>query len=612
MANAVVVGLAALAAVVLVGLVALTWILTRLGLWQRLWLLWQWDARVDRVLEFAHQRHGSRVLIELAQPLAWESRQQWSAGDILAQVERLSGLWGQLGIGRGERVAVCKRNEFDYFLFCVSLLRVGAIATPINARVGPQTTALYLERMGVALLIADESVWQALLPHAPAVLQRVLLTDVKGDAPWSAPLWLRAGAQGPQAKVTGLQAALAAADAAAPSSGIQSKPARGPDDPLYIVHTSGTTGVPKGVILKSEGVAQSLRSLILFNLVSRRDLACLALPLNHQVAQLYLHGAMLLGITCWVNGEFEAPALIAQIEAKRPSLFFAFPITYTRLLAAGVTQRDLSSVRIWGTTADACHEAQQRALLAKGRFFRDLGLPMAGSLFIDGLGSSEVGIAALLRIAHPWTRQFGRRVGRRTPLGPHIRVADAQGQALARGQVGLLMIKGKSMFAGYWNAHDTFYQACRDGWWFTGDVVQQAADGEYLHLDREVDVIHTRHAPVYSLPVEERILLQPGVLDVAVFGIPDGSGPWQCVAAVVALRADAPAVSGAALQAQLNESLIGAQRLQALWIIDWEAFPIGATGKTLKRVLREQYACHPQPLPNHSAASPCTALNSSL
>ena len=70
---------------------------------------------------------------------------------------------------------------------------------------------------------------------------------------------------------------------------------RGPADPLYIVHTSGTTGVPKGVILKSEGVAQSLRSIVLFNLVSPRDLASFALPLNHQVSQLYLHGSLLMG-----------------------------------------------------------------------------------------------------------------------------------------------------------------------------------------------------------------------------------------------------------------------------------------------------------------------------
>lgn len=549
----------------------LAFAVVHLGFPGRLALLARWNNRIDEILEASAQRHGERALIELAEPLAWTAQRCWTAGQALDAVEQISAVCAYLGVRPGERVAICKANAFDYFLFSVAAIRIGAIAVPMNANVAARTASRYMERMGVTLLFTDQAVWQRLRGDAPATVRHVVLADAPRGTP-------HAGCA-----VHGLDALLA----------LKLPPAtrrpRGPADPLYIVHTSGTTGVPKGVILNAEGLAQSLRSTMLFNLVSPRDVASFALPLNHQVSQLYLHGALLMGVRCIVNGDLAAPALIRQIEHSRPTVFFGFPITYTRLMAAGAHKRALDSIRIWGTTADASHEVQQRAFLPHGSFFRRLGLPWRGSLFIDGLGSSEVGIAALLRITTPWTRRYGRRVGRRTPLGPQIRIADRDGQPVPQGTPGLLMIKGKSMFGGYWNAHDTLYANTRDGWWFTGDVMQQAADGEFFHLDREVDVMRTASGPVYTLPMEEIILKCPGVLDATVFGVRENAHADEVPAAVVAWRADAQPIGAAALQRELNRTLAPQEKLRHVWVIAWDDFPIGATGKTLKRQLREHY-----------------------
>ncbi|MGL6162691.1 class I adenylate-forming enzyme family protein [Microbulbifer sp.] len=547
----------------------------RLGYFGRLSLLAKWDDRVDRALEFAARRHGDRELVELAQPLAWTREQHWSAPLILDTVRKLSACWHHLGVGEGERVAIYKANQFDYFLFSVASLRIGAIAVPINVNVSADIAAGYMARMDAKLLVTDSGGWQKLAAlgekQLPAGMRQVVLADAPPHAGSAA------------ARVRSLAGLLNEALPAAPER------SRGGEDPLYIVHTSGTTGVPKGVILKQEGIAQSLRSIVLFNPVSTRDLACFALPLNHQVSHLYLHGVLLMGVRCLVDGELAAPGLITLLRERKPSVFFGFPITYTRLLEAGVTEQPLDSLRIWGTTADASHEVQQRALIPHGSFFTRLGIPVKGSLFVDGLGSSEVGIAALLRIATPWTKHFGRRVGRKTPLGPQIKIADADGVPVAKGEVGRLMIKGKSMFGGYWNAHDVFYDATRDGWWFTGDMVREGDDGEVVHLDREVDVMHTARGPVYTLPLEEIVLKQPGVLDTCVFGVrPRADGP-EAPAAVVATRADAPIRDPQTLRRTLNALLPEEQQLAHLWLIDWAEFPIGATGKTLKRRLRERY-----------------------
>ncbi|AMX01443.1 class I adenylate-forming enzyme family protein [Microbulbifer thermotolerans] len=545
----------------------------QLGYFGRLSLLARWDDRVDRALEFAMRRHGDRKLVELTSPLSWTDELHWSTPRILTTVKKLSACWHHLGVEQGDRVAIYKANQFDYFLFSVAALRIGAIAVPINANLAADTAAGYMERLGVRLLITDSDAWRKLTGQGEELLSQDIRQIVLTDTP------RHAGCH----RVHSLTRLL---DEALPTP--PERP-RGPEDPLYIVHTSGTTGVPKGVILKQEGLAQSLRSIILFNPVSTRDLACFALPLNHQVSHLYLHGVLLMGVRCIVNPQMAAPELVRQLHERKPTVFFGFPITYTRLLEAGVTDQPLDSVRIWGTTADASHEVQQRALIPHGSFFTRLGIPLKGSLFVDGLGSSEVGIAALLRIATPWTKKFSRRVGRRTPLGPEIKIADADGVPVPRGEVGRLMIRGKSMFGGYWNAHDIFYSATRDGWWFTGDMVCEGEDGELVHLDREVDVMHTARGPVYTLPLEEIVLKQEGVLDTCVFGVrPRANGP-EVPAAVVAPQANVRIPDAETLRRTLNALLPEEQQLIHLWVISWEEFPIGATGKTLKRHLRERY-----------------------
>jgi long-chain acyl-CoA synthetase len=542
-----------------------------LGFPGRLILLSRWNGRIDEVLEESVRRHGNRELIELAKPLQWSNRRTWTPTQMLDAVKDLSACLAHLGVSEGDRVAIYKANDFDYFLFSVAIIRIGGIAVPMNVNVAADIAARYMERMGVSVLLTDCAGWQKLHGDVPATLNQVVLAD---------------GPAGPALADYLVHSLPRLLNPLLPRAKCHP---RGPSDPLYIVHTSGTTGIPKGVILKSEGLAQSLRSVMLFNLVSPRDLASFALPLNHQVSHLYLLGTLLMGVKCIINGELAAPALIQQIEQYRPTIFFGFPITYTRLMAAGAQDRALDSIRIWGTTADASHEVQQRTFVSRGSFFRRLGIPLDGSLFIDGLGSSEVGIAALLRVTTPWTKRFERRVGRRTPLGPKIKVADNRGRPVSKGQAGLLMIKGKSMFGGYWNAHDTLYASSRDGWWFTGDVVQAAKDGEMLHLDREVDVMHTTSGPIYTLPMEEIILKHPSVLDTSVFGVRTDRTGLEVPAAVVALRADAQPIATEALLHALNQRLPAEQRLAHMWVIDWDDFPIGATGKTLKRRLRECY-----------------------
>ena len=250
-------------------------------------------------------------------------------------------------------------------------------------------------------------------------------------------------------------------------------------------------------------------------------------------------------------------------------------------------QHDLSRMRIWASTADASHAAIQRMFVAVGGAFRSFGIPIDGSVYLDAQGSSEVGTPSVLRYVTPFTKRFDRRIGKpgSTPFGPKVRVSR-DGTVVRRGEVGRLEVKGRTVLNAYWNNHAMTYEAIRDGWFFTGDVARQERDGHLIQLDREVDVIHTAQGPVYSLLIEEVLHQHPAVFDACVYGerLADGT---QAPAAAVALR-EGSTVSAAELRSALNARLNAREQLSRLDVLDWNEFPMGLTGKTLKRVFRER------------------------
>ena len=171
---------------------------------------------------------------------------------------------------------------------------------------------------------------------------------------------------------------------------------------------------------------------------------------------------------------------------------------------------------------------------------------------------------------------------------------DERGDEVPDGTVGLLGVKTPSRTPGYWNDPRLTASFELDGWWLTGDVARRDAEGRFYHLDRTVDVIDTASGPVYSLPIEEVLLADCAdlVLDCSVVGVPaeDGARPI----AVVQLQADAgghcaggrarPRQQGAG---ERRPRTAGRRRRSPATPED---FPLGPTGKVLKRELRTRHA----------------------
>lgn len=581
----------------------------RLGFFQRI-VLALGPISLENIPDRAARRYGEQTLFTTDRPLGWNVPAlavrypdpcAWSARRTQLYAGFLATLFRErLAVRRGERIAILKTNHLDVLVFASAVVRAGAIACPINGKFAAADLSPYLRHIGARILITDVPTLSRVLNEGADLRavdciliaeKRTPTTDV------SLP---------PDAKVLWIEDALA--EVTHESVAIP----RGMDEPLYLVHSSGTTGFPKSVTLKNGRQSHAVRGWLCYVHISRKaDRGYFAVPTNHQAVILSFNSLLLLGCRVhWTEAYdregFDAAKVVRELADGGYTGFFGFPIAYTQLKEVEFSDYRMHRMHFWAATADATHEVIARKCASVGSSFKRLGIPLRGSVFLDAQGSSEVGTPSVLRYITPLTRRFDRRIGRpgSTPFGPKIRVvrsratlrgASMQGSPpvvrsdapVARpGEAGRLLVKGKTVFDGYWNDHALTNASIHDGWFFTGDIVRRGRDGHLVQLDREVDVIRTLQGDVYSLPMEEKIHTHPAVFDACVYGASQADG-FQLPAAAIALR-EAHSMTDEQLLDELNALLDRHEQLSRLEIMDWQSFPIGVTGKTLKRVFRER------------------------
>jgi long-chain acyl-CoA synthetase len=571
-------------------------VFVRLGLHQRLALALA-PISLETIPDRASAMHGDRILFTTDTPVQWEvpvlqgqysDPCGWSAARVCATASHVARLLhDHLRLARGDRVAILKQNHLDMHVLYAAVVRAGGVACAINGRFEAASVRPYLVNVGATVLISDSLTLRRILAEGGRIDCVATIVMAERRAPGNSVEAALASAC-PGVHVLWLEEALASVESG------YGPVERFKDDVLYLVHTSGTTGFPKAVILKNGAQSHAVRGWLCYVHISRGcDKGLLAVPNNHQAVILTFNSLLLLGgrihwMAAYDRGGFNAAGVITELARGRYTGFFGFPIAYTQMKEVPLEQHDLRRMRFWCSTADASHEVIQRRFAAVGGLFRDFGLPIAGSAFLDAQGSSEVGTPSVLRFVTPLTRRFGRRIGRpgSTPFGPSVRITKADGETAHGDEVGRLEVKGKTVFAGYWNHHAQTLAAFRDDWFFTGDVARYASDGHIVQLDREVDVIHTPDGPVYSLPIEERVHAHRAVFDVCVYGArqPDGA---QLPVAAVAQRPGF-AIPGDVMRDELNAQLSPREQLHRVDIMRWEDFPVGITGKTLKRLFRER------------------------
>jgi long-chain acyl-CoA synthetase len=524
------------------------------------------------VLEYGARWHGNKPILYPDVPLGFSTvpREGIGVADLLRLANRIgNALRNKAKLEKYDRVAVWMTSSPNYFLVASGVIRAGGIAVPINGGMQLDALRYYLKHTGSKILVTDaatlkrHNVSRRDLDMVDSVVSIGAAPDFDGDL---------------------LDLTLLEAE----ESSALTAPSLPDDADVLLVHTSGTTGFPKATIMTSSSLISAIRSDAKRHALTPNNRVLNVAPFNHAYTHILMMISVLGGIPLYNMSEADGELALRRIAEHRITVFSGFAVMYLKMFLAGLEGRRLDTVRAWVSVADAAHEVHMRAFTQHGAYLRLFGMRLVSSIFLDGLGSSEVGTAATRRYVHAKTSAFGRNIGRREMFGPETKCADEHGRRVPPGTIARLYTRGPTLFKGYWNAHDKLHGTVINGWWWTGDVVYQDWSGSYYHLDREVDTIVTAAGPVYTLSVEEVAMNHPSVGEATCFAVNSADG--HGVQAVLAVyprpgsELDAEACLG-----WVNERVRVGQRPSKVIIVTPEQLPLGLTGKMLKRSLRARY-----------------------
>ena len=345
---------------------------------------------------------------------------------------------------------------------------------------------------------------------------------------------------------------------------------RGDDDVAVILHTSGTTGKPKGAMLTHGNLGRnaevSVRTLVE---TGPDDVVMGCLPLFHVFGLTCgLNGAVLAGAMLTLIPRFDPRKALEVIERDGVTVFEGVPTMYSALLSVA-DEAAPEATRSLRTCVSGGAALPVQVLADFEKAF--------GCTVLEGYGLSESSPAAAFN--HPNRPRKAGSIG--TPIhGVEMRVVDLDGVEVPQGETGEIQIRGHNVMKGYWNLPDaTKATITADGWLNTGDVGRVDEDGYFYIVDRTKDMIIRGGYNVYPREIEEVLYEHPAVAEAAVIGIPHDSLGEE-VGAAVALKKDAEATPEE-LRDYVKARVAAYKYPRQVWLVD--ALPKGPTGKVQKR-----------------------------
>jgi long-chain acyl-CoA synthetase len=515
-----------------------------------------------------------------------------------AQVDDLAGHLYQMGIRKGDRVAIMLPNCPQMVIAYYATLSLGAVTV--------LTSPLYVERelehqwgeSGVETVFVLDLLWprvEALRHKLP--LSRVIVTGVQDYLPFPKNILFpfRARSQGRWVTVPYRDGVFPFKQLVRGGPGPSPAADLSPDDLACLQYTGGTTGLPKGAMLTHRNLVASVSQIRAFLLQGHQDAedrAIAILPLFHVYG---MNGVMNLGVhlaaTLILLPLLDIKSLVDAIRIQRPTFFLGVPALYVAINSyPGIDQIDLTSIKM-------C-------------FSGGAPLPVDVIESFEGHTGARIAEAYGMTEASSVTHVNPRRGVRKfssvgVPIvGTDARIVDVEtgSQELPPDEAGELVIKGPQVMAGYWNQPEETTQVLRDGWLYTGDIATMDEDGYFYIVDRKKDMILTAGYNVYPREVEEVLYQHPKVLEAAVIGLPD-KVRGEKVTAYVVLKPGETATAQE-IRAFCRERLAHYKEPRAVRFRD--ELPKSMAGKVLRRALQEEELAHPgqiQDSPNVPDAS---------
>ncbi len=500
------------------------------------------------LLPAQHARmHPNRLaVIYQDQRLTWR--------DVNARINRLANAWLALGVRQGDKVATLLPNCLELLETYWAVAKIGAVVVPLSPLMRGSGLVTLLRDSDASLVLTD----RAFAAHLDAVRdqlsiqpERCLLTDAAG--------------------VPGYQhcAALTAQASDAEPTGIDIRD----DDPYDIMYSSGTTGLPKGIIHTHYIRAMYCLLLASAYRITPESVILHAGSLVFNGAMLTLMPAFLTGARYVLQSHFDPRELIEAVKREAVTHIKLVPSQIIPLLhEPDFDAKHLPSLQMIGSVGAPLHKEHKVEL--------DRRLP---GVFYELYGLTE-GFITVLDKNDFATK--GASVGAPLPFF-EMRILDEQGGDLPPGQPGEIVGRGPFLMPGYYKRPDlTAHAIDAAGWLHSGDIGYADADGFLYLVDRKKDMIISGGINIYPRDIEEIVVRHPAVREVAVFGVPDDRWGETPLAAVIL---NEPGATTADDLREWVNARIEARYQKVSQIVILDEFPRSTAGKTLKRVMREPY-----------------------
>jgi len=479
-----------------------------------------------------------------------------------ARVNRLIHALGSLNVKKGDVLGILSWNRLEYPDVYGTAMKGGFIASPFNPRLQTEELEYLVNYSEANTLFFDPafaSTVDGLRARLSGVRNYISFGDMVGDAVSYDHLLAGYPSNEPDIQVN-------------------------KDDPLIILYTSGTTGVPRGALYTHFRKLDNTRIKALEMGAKPGDRNIMVLPFFHIGGDSHVWPFFIVG-GCNViiaQKSFDPMAVLRTIQNEKATDMQIVPTQLNALLSCqDLKACDLRSLRrIYYAASPMPVELLRR------------GLEVFGPIFSQGYGQSESGpqICSLPRKAHqvldrPAEEQKILSSCGQPSLGVHVRVVDEDNNDVAAGTVGEIIAQSDSIMAGYWRRPDETKETIRNGWLHTGDMGFYDEKGFIYIVDRKKDMIVSGGENVYSREVEDVLYMHPAVAEVAVIGIPDPV--WvERVHALVVLNQGAEAT---------EEEMISFCRkhiahFKAPKGIEFvQSLPKSPQGKILKKEIRQKY-----------------------
>lgn len=468
---------------------------------------------------------------------------------------RLANAFLDSDLQEGDCVGILMMNNADFLAIYYALAKIGAVMVPLNWRLVADELEYMLKDSGVSRLIFGEE----FLPTVTELHSRGDKTDIRQ--------WL-------QAKENEALASFAEDYFDLRDSGSLEEPRcrAGEDDRLLIVYTSGTTGLPKGVVHNHSSAFWAVLNLDANSDFQEGDKYISALPMFHTGSLTPLAVNIYRGVTSVVMPSFDPELAWKLIELERINTSLMVPTMLEFMLEVDNLREnyDFSSMR-WIMSGGA------PVPVPLATAYNDMGI-----CILQAYGLSETcGMTSIMD--QETALEKPDSIGKET-FFVEVRIVDASGKECPPLEEGEIIARGKSIFHKYWNNPKATAETIRDGWLHTGDVGFMDAEGYVFIRDRIKNMIISGGENVYPAEIENALLSHPKIVEAGVIG--QKSARWGESPLAVIVRSDDSLTKEEVLD-HCREKLARYKQPKGIEFVD--SFPRNPMGKIVKHALKELF-----------------------